>query len=448
MGKYDFTGLMDEPVELDKISIQKKQSDGRYDFTGLMDEPIADETEKPKKGFKGRSVETQANIENIIGDRGSVWNQFTPNTSIGGRAMTGLTAIGVPGQLLQSGIANPLIELQKGNVNPIDLAKKSFEGFIGKRRGEFGDVGRMAGAPEAVSATLGLAADIAIPMGLAKVASKLGAVSKFADAKTTKAIRSFVKSVEGNKGALVKVGSKVQNYYDDIGKVVVDKTKFLDEMSNATNAVKKSISDIPGATIKQAEKTISELAEDGTVNAVRKAKDMVDDLITQWNKSATGGKVSKTQKHLMAIRGKLDDIASDAIVVSKTKQVGAKKAAKYLKGFKKTRKDYSIIKKGYSDIQKRMVNPNTGEPTKTGDLLKNILDSREGDLRKTLAAISKKGVKGNKFAQELKSIEKSIRLREGIGKVGQGVAYGLGVGTAIRTLVPKRDFETVEEKKR
>jgi len=414
MAQYDFSGLMDNAKP-------ETQSKYKYDFSGLMD--------KSKTLDRPKIIKKQQNLDSFIKERiksrGSVWSEFKPGTKPFERISTGLKTVGLPFELLQSGIANPIIALQQGKFNPINLVKEAGLGIAGIKQGEFRDIPRGAGISETPSNVIGFMADIAMPLGLSKIAGKLGAVSKYADKRTAKAITSFVNAVEGKGGALNKVGGKVQKFYNEIGETAINKNKFLDELANASNIAKKQMAGVPNINIKDAEASLLNLAEQGNVNAVRQARQLLDDLITSWANSASGKKISSGQKALMKISRNLNDIADSAIAKAK--------GIKYVNKFKKARLNYSELKKGYASIQRKMVNPITGKPTKTGKLLKEILDSRESDLRTTLSALNKFGAKSNKFAQELRNIEKIIRSREFAGRLLKGVAYTTAIGAALKS---------------
>jgi len=362
-------------------------------------------------------------IEKRIRERGTVYSEFSPKTDVLNRIGTGLKTVGLPLELAESTISNPIIAIQQGRFNPIDLIKETAQGLVGLRQGEFGDILSNVGAPDLVAAAGGLGAAVAMPVTLIKLAGRLGKVSKFVDAKTSKAINSFVKAVAGKNGALVKADKNMQRYYNEIGTAKINQSKFLDLLGDATNTTKKYISDIPNVKLVEAEDKLLELVQKGDINSVRAAKQIVDDLVSNWHKTATGGNLSRGQ-------GKLVEISRD---LGKLMDKGAKAAknSKYAEKFRNARHDYSNMKKGYQSIQSKMVNPKTGQPTKTGKLLNEILDNREGDVRKTLATMNKFGSKSNRFAQDLKSIEQAVRFREFGSKVIKTFTFGATAGFAF-----------------
>ncbi len=436
MPQVDFTGLMNEGNQTPNSQQASLQS--KYDFKGLMQDSV--QSKQPKQKIKQKL--SQPDLDKFINERikarGTTFSEFSPDTRLANRIMTGLKTVNLPFELGQSAIANPIIAMQQGNFNPLKLAKESLLGLTGQKQGEFKDIPRGAGVPELASNVIGFMSELAVPSMLFKAANKLGAVSKYADKRTAKAINSFIKAVEGKNGALNKVGGKVQKFYDEVGNISVDKDKLLNQIVKASSTAKKHMSGIPNVNIKEAEDVLINMAQKGTVNSVRVARQKVDDLITQWTNAAAGKDQTIEQTLLMDISKNLNNIADDA--------VRSVKGAKYVNKFKKARLDYSKLKRGYKSIQRRMINFDTGEPTKTGQLLKEILDSRESDLRTTLSKLNKFGTKSNKFAQDLKSIENAIRRREFLGRVARGAGFTAAIGATLKaTGATKRITGTREQ---
>jgi len=446
MAKIDFTGLMGG-----ENNSQEKQ----YSFKGLMDAPII-EPEQIKKDddYVKRVLNSPEEIADEISKRGTLWQQYTADTSLGGRGKTFLTTLALPSKMLESGISNPVIEMQKGNFNPIDLISESIKGFAGFKQGEYGDVATQAGATKPVASSLGLGYSFLIPISLSKLASKLSSVTKFADKAIIKSTSKFIQTTTGAKkvdtgnkiidsivnfskkmkygeGAMNKVGAKVGAYYDDIGNAQVNQGKFLDELSNMSTSVKKAIADMPAGKITQVDDELINLAEKGNVVSVHKAKEVVDDLINNYFTSA-----NRTQKELKAISSKFNEIIDDAVLKSKIGSIGKSGAEQYVKNFQKVRKDYSVLKNGYGSIIKKLINPQTGQPTQTGYILREISDPYNIDVRQTLGSINKYGTGANKFANDLNEINKSIKFREfaasAIKSAGRGLVIGATAGQILR----------------
>lgn len=424
----DFSGLMDDEAQKPK----------EIDFSGLMEAGPVKAEQEPSKSFVERSILAPEAVGELIAKRGTLWEQYTADTSGWGIGKTFLQNIALPTQMLESGLSNPIIEMQKGNINPIDWMVESAKGFGGVKQGQYGDVARMAGVPEFASATIGLGASFAVPIALLSAAKKMLAVTKFADTKLANAMTKFVTRVKGHGGALNKVGAKVGAYYDDIGNVAVDKGKYLDEMADMTNAMKKAVTEMPAGKIADIETEILNLAEKGDVYSVHQTKELIDDLINNFFTSK-----SQTQKVLRKASKSLGDIIDDAAYNSKVRTLGEKGASKYVDNFRQRRAEYSELKNGFNYVYKKIVNPETGKPTQTGALMRELADPRELNARATLNAIDKYGTGSRKFARELLDIESALKTREwwagNIRYATHGVAIGATAGAVAGKIRSKEE---------
>lgn len=444
MAEINFDGLMSQE---DVVGSLPKTD---YDFRGLMSTPTVEPIkEEPDKEYIQRLMEAPERVAELIDKRGTLWEQYViqsnstkdsnPVIDLGNQL---LNNISVPLKMLEAGVANPIIEMQKGNLNPIDVVAESFKGFAGLKQGEFGDIGRMNAYPEMVSASAGLAASFVLPMALIKAGGKLKAVTKWSDSKVAKAISRFFKTMEKPNGAMNKVGAKVGAYYDEIGGAAVDKSGFLDEVSRVSSTVKRSIVDMPTEKLRLVDDELLNLVDQGTIKAAHAAKESVDDLLRSYFTST-----SKSQSALRESSGALGKLIDDAAYKAQVRVLGEKAAKKYVSNFQRARKDYSVLKNGYAYIRNKLINPHTGELTKTGSILKEIADPREQNLRATLRSINKHGTGANRFANEILSIEKAIQGREFFGRILQGVGYGAVVGTTIgQTVGRARSGDTIIER--
>lgn len=76
--------------------------------------------------------------------------------------VTGLKTVAIPLESAESAIANPAIEMQKGNFNISDLLKSASQGITQEKPGQLGDIARNVNVPEPISASLGLIASLGI----------------------------------------------------------------------------------------------------------------------------------------------------------------------------------------------------------------------------------------------------------------------------------------------
>jgi len=201
----NFSGLMDD---------EKKEQNqfSSINFSGLMNiQEIKPETIKENDDWVRRSLESPEKVAKLIEERGTLLDQFTMAETTGGIGRNILGVIAAPFQALESGISNPIIEMQRGNINPIDLISESAKGYAGIKRGQFGDFLQQAGTGEKTSATIGLGISFLVPLALAKLGGKLSQVAQFADKKIVKAVSSFTQKVKGptktpiNSGVINKI---------------------------------------------------------------------------------------------------------------------------------------------------------------------------------------------------------------------------------------------------
>ena len=423
MPDIDFSGLM--------TGAKDKKENG-VSFKGLMQSPeVKPLSNEQNDDYVQRMVDAPENVANMVEKRGTLWEQYTADTSTLGVGKTFLQNIALPSEMLEAGISNPVVEMQKGNFNPIDLISESARGFAGLKQGEYGDIGLQAGLPSIAASSLGLATSFLAPLALMKAGKNFSSVSKFADLRIAKSVNAFFKKVKGLGGAMNKYGGKVGSYYDDIGSVTVNKGQFLDELADMSTNVKKSVVDMPVGKMAQVEDDLLNLAEKGDVISVHKAKEVVDDLINNFFTST-----SKTQSALRKSSKNLGNIIDDGVLVSKTRQIGSKGAEKYVAGFQKARKNYSVLKNNFGYIQKKLINPQTGKPTQTGSILRDISDPRNINSRAVLRELNKFGTKANKFAREMEAIEGAIKFREFTGSAirsaGRGLVIGATAGQILR----------------
>lgn len=189
-------------------------------------------------------------------------NGFHPLDTVMKPLVTGLKGLAVPLQRVQSAIANPALEIQKGNINPISLAKTSMQGITGKSKGEYGDLIRTTGFGgndnEFLAGTTGLLASgakfapetmttnaIASGLGKAALATKIPQlVSAFGNKVVSKALsvfsqvpeESMSKALSNPKylkaGWLKKEGKRVGEEYQRVIKPLLDNSKNKVDVSS------------------------------------------------------------------------------------------------------------------------------------------------------------------------------------------------------------------------
>ena len=167
-------------MKLSELTVQKP----RLKLSDVMGEDTSNVDFRAKKpmpqgelgALEQRERDVQSNISNrqnsIETLRKEVETPYDfknkPVQSILKPLVTGVKTLAVPFSQAESGVATAALELQKGNINPINIGKKVIKGITGEKQAEIGDVFRVSGVSEPLAAGLGFASSL----GLTNLATK------------------------------------------------------------------------------------------------------------------------------------------------------------------------------------------------------------------------------------------------------------------------------------
>ena len=180
------------------------------------------ETEDGTTTPKDSTLPNLEKTEQKIAGRSDLLSQFDIKKEASLNPMTRipneLALLGGVGQRAEAAIANPAVEMQKGNFNPKNLLDAMVEGAKGRVLGQFGDLVRNTGVGgdynEALASTTGLLAALKAPdlISAGKFTAKLGKIEKGA--------------VKGGQQVLSGVDQAVKD-------AVTNKTGFLEDFRSA-----------------------------------------------------------------------------------------------------------------------------------------------------------------------------------------------------------------------
>ena len=201
----------------------------------------------------------KVNVENLIASRPDLLsgfmqemntNPYTNGVNIGSvknamlqPSVALLKGVGGVLQRGEAAVANPLMTLQEGNINPTSLLNSITQGVQGKRLGELGDVPRRVGANELLSSLIGMGSSA----GLLNLLTA-GKVVSTADAAKLKG-QEVLKNLDNlTRGGIDKIeAARLASQYGNTNASLVDKIKELlgKKLSGADNMFEKTITNAP-----------------------------------------------------------------------------------------------------------------------------------------------------------------------------------------------------------
>jgi hypothetical protein len=204
-------------------------------------------------------------VERLISERGQLTKNIGESFSSEGtipKVVGSMQALGAPFQAYESALANPMLEIQAGR--PQNVPSAFMQGVTGKRLGEFGDVGRVAGYPEPVNVAMGTLLGVITPFNLvSKSLKNITKISKFTDQGIMKAGRQIV---SGSDEAVSLLSKDLDGIYNSIGKT---------KISNPV-AVAEAIESLPRAVKNNLMKELRiEDVGDLTIDKVRSLKQLL-----------------------------------------------------------------------------------------------------------------------------------------------------------------------------
>lgn len=340
------------------------------------------------------------------------------NTLVGG-----LQLAGSPVTLGESALSNPVIAMQQGQFNPIELAKEFGAGITGKKQGQIGDIGYQAGLPQNVSSGIGLAATIAAPMRLASTLGKLRGVSKFTD----KGIRvAGEKLVQGADDAVAYVGKNLDKAYQAVNDIKVNPDELLDAVTKAPKQLVQTITDELQERLGKSFTSLEDYMQNATISSLREIKK----ILGKYRPSIFGKEERGLAENIDAEKINKAYSSVKNLIDKTIKSNGMEKQAKALSAadtaFTKTQRAAEVIRKETVDATLR-------ESTKAGKVAKGL--KVEGDIttRTAINRLRRSGKESNKSIQtaldKLEFFNALEAFRQTTGKILRYGLYGGAAGT-------------------
>jgi hypothetical protein len=330
------------------------------------------------------------NTDLSIAQRGNLFGNIAQNIqspNLVRKAMGGLEAMGAPFTLLAAGIANPALEMQKGNFNPKDLLRESMAGVSGKKLGRYIDVFRRAGVPAPIASTLDIVLSTSPIKALQMAKRAIAPISKLSDKGIIQAGDSLIKaSNEAEKFAGQKLGEAF---------------KSVDNIKINTPAVKSIISKLPKALQDKITETIgkTEGITDLSIKQVRQIKQIVGKYKPKmWGQEARGVAENIEAEEMNKAYSGLKQVMTNVI-----KKSTDKKTAENLL---RMENDYSEVSNAADYIRKTIVDATLKKPTKAGFMARKMIMPQDVSGREALNVLRGSG----KLAR--KSINKSLSNME------------------------------------
>ena len=358
------------------------------------------------------------NVESKIKERG----QF-PETAIEGfkspnllrKGLAVAETVSAPFQAMDSAVANPMLAFQKGENNVGKLLGEVGAGALLRKQGEAGDVFRVAGAPEPVSATLGLALGVGAPFkAIRNVTKGLGKISKMSDKGILRAGDDLVKATDEARS---HSGKALGDAFGKVDSVPVDSGEAID-----------AVGSLPEKLVKHLEEEIGDLGgfmQQMTVGKLRQIKQ----LVGQFRPQAFG----KEDRGLSEL---LDDKAINkgyaklkGVLESSVKQFSGDKIAKHLLDLEES---FGDVMGASGFIKKTVMSPELGMATRAGKAASGL--AKEGDVttRTAMNILRGSGPEArkaiNKAVDALNRFNRNQAILRGLGHVGSAITFGGALG--------------------
>lgn len=340
-------------------------------------------------------------------------------------AMLGLTGASVPVQAIESGIANPLLQLQKAVPSPRveDEQRPTVGGLLGEtakgltlqKRGKFEDVFRGAGVPETPAMIAGLSTSLVIPIGVAnKIKRTFGTLSKASDANILKAGKDVIKSTDE---AAAIVGPKVDEAFSAVNTLKSDGTKFLKGFNKLPDVIKNKAQEVFG--------NIDDFATDLPIAKLREFKRWLGKLRPQaFGKEAKGAVERVDDININEAYATVKKLIRETIKDG----VGGNAGSKASKLVMDAEENFTELMRAVQFLKKSTVDPTLKVPTKAGLLARKV--SKEGDVtaRAAINIIKKAGGSANKTMNKAIDALNKFNRSKDIANVMRRLVSGATIG--------------------
>lgn len=378
--------------------------------------------------FKSKSAET----DKRIAERGTIQDSAKKviNDKSGVKKVVGaLEVASAPFNAIESGIANPSLQLQKGNANPMDLIKESILGFSLQKQGQYGDIMKNAGYNPILADSAGLVLSLSPAKVFSAAAKTFGGISKMSDKALEKTGKNLLFAVSDAKNA---VGTKVtQEFAKGADNVPVDGLQFLNDVANLPAPLMKKMEVAFG--------NLEDFAKGLNVGKVREFKRFLGKL-----------KPNAYEKSDKGLQDTLDDIDINK-AYSNVKGTLHKTLSDAKSGIDKKTVNYLIeLDEAYHDvisagryIKKTIMDPTLVKPTRVGELADKVNLTRNSTARTALTTIKKSSRKAmDNVNQAMRRIENFNRWEKEKQMIGRGInaaVYGGAAGIGAKILNRAQD---------
>jgi hypothetical protein len=346
--------------------------------------------------------------ETRIKERGTIQGTLAKDVKkggpMGGMGKAALDVASAPMNAIESSIANPALEMQRGNFNPVDLIGQAAQGATLQRQGQYGDVMKNAGFQPQVADTAGLILAMS-PAKVAQLSMKTyGKIAKLSDKTISTAGKYMVNAINESRDA---VGTKVQQAFQPYDRVKVDGLKFIDEFTKLPKLVQKKAESVFG--------NIEDYAQNLTVGRLRDFKRLIGKLSPgSWGKDLKG------------VAERIDDIDLDAGYSGMKKLLGetltSKVNAKTAKYLLESEEAFNKVMLSGRHIRRTITDSILLTPTKAGNMaekaLKATADITSREALNTIKFTSKKAM------GYINKAMSNQRNKEMAAHVGRAAFYG------------------------
>jgi len=394
--------------------------------------------------FKERSGEAEARIKKRGTIQDDVKDVFGKDSSVMDRISGGLGMVAAPARALESAVSNPLLEIQKGELNTGGLMKETIKRMIpvpvlaalqqstetpeGDRlaeavasgatlqnQGQYGDILKNAGVNPMVADASGLFLNVAGPIKIFKgISSVYGKFAKMGDKTMMNAGNNLIDGVNASRKAM---GTKVGEVYAAVDDAFVNQADFIKNISNMPKALLKAFKNEFGDDV-------SNFAKNLTVDKTVMVKRWLGKFRKgQWGKSERGLQESLDEAAIGKIYGGLKDIIHDGI-----KGVKDVDYADMVSGIESS---FSNVDKAGRVIKRAIVNGGLQLPTKVGQFARKVVSKTDSSARVAMDIIRKTSKDANKYMNKAMNTMKKFNRGQAARKVAEKVAGAAILGGAV-----------------
>lgn len=376
--------------------------------------------EQPKnESFKEKTASTDKRIK----ERGTIQEtakKIVSEKSGVKKAIAGLEVANAPLAAIESGIANPSLELQKGNVNPIDLLKESILGLSLQKQGQYGDIMKNAGYNPVLADSAGLVLSLSPIKVFNGVAKTFGNISKMSDKALEKTGKNLLYAVDDAKKA---IGTKVtQAYANAADKVPIDGLVFINTVSELPRPIMRKM--------EQAFGKMEDFSQGLTVGRVREFKRYLGKLKpSAYGGAERGLKDTLDVKDINKVYGEVSGTIEKTL---RDKSSGLDKST--VDNLLNLDNAYHEVLDAGRYIRKTIVDSTLGKPTKVGELAEKVTMAGDTSARTALNTVKKASFKAmvnvNKAMRRIENFNRWQKEKQVVSRAINAVTYG-GIAGAV-----------------